>query len=225
MTKTLARLKIPILFFLIASIPLAFLIYPQRHRLANKLRSILGNHIGPRLRGSGTCENCAKLFPDNVKTHQRAYVREGINQQADDDGIHRLFKKGRLVEINSTDLFTVNELSHSKPYILPKGAAFIRLLAKNYRKKCETDLIDYVPFAISSVTRSRESVKRLGAVNKNSIENSAHLKGKTFDINYRAFNKNKKQNKAFIKVLNDLRLKGKCYVKYERNGCLHITVI
>ncbi len=90
----------------------------------------------------------------------------------------------------------------------------------NSRFRCDTGKVSLTGFS-----RSKESVKRLGAVNKNSIENSAHLKGKTFDINYRAFDKNKKQNKAFIKVLNDLRLQGKCYVKYERNGCLHITVI
>ena len=65
MKKTLARLKILILVFLIGLIPLAFLIYPQRHILANKLRSIMGNHIGPKLSGTGTCENCAVLFPDN----------------------------------------------------------------------------------------------------------------------------------------------------------------
>ena len=185
----------------------------------------MGNHIGPYLRGSGTCSNCAVLFPDDVKTHQRAYVIEGIIHQPDDDGIHRLYKKGQLVQINSTELFTIKKLNHSKPYILPKGEAFIKLLAKNYYKKCASDSIKYVPFTISSVTRSKESVKRLGVVNPNSIANSAHLKGKTFDISYRAFNTNRKQNMAFIEVLNDLRLKGKCYVKYERNGCLHITVI
>jgi hypothetical protein len=61
--------------------------------------------------------------------------------------------------------------------------------------------------------------------NANAIENSAHLKGKTFDISYRAFAGNRKQSGAFIEVLRELRAEGKCYVKYERNGCLHVTVI
>ena len=225
MKKTLSRFKIVILVFIIGLIPLAFLIYPQRHRLTNNLRSIIGNHIGPNSISTGTCENCEVLFPDNVKAHQRAYSREGIYHQPDDDGIHRLFKKGELVQISSTELFTVRELYYSKPYILPKGQAFVQLLAKNYYEKCTRDSIKYVPFTISSVTRSKESVRRLGVVNRNSIANSGHLKGKTFDVSYRAFNNNRTQNTAFIQVLNDLRLQGKCYVKYESNGCLHITVI
>ncbi len=61
--------------------------------------------------------------------------------------------------------------------------------------------------------------------NPNAIKSSIHLKGKTFDVSYKAFNKNDSQIKLFIKVLNELRLENRCYVKSERNGCLNITVI
>lgn len=60
--------------------------------------------------------------------------------------------------------------------------------------------------------------------NKNSIPESAHLKGKTSDVSYHAFGKNKKQSNAFVEALTELRNQKKCYVKFERNGCLHITV-
>lgn len=82
-----------------------------------------------------------------------------------------------------------------------------------------------VPFTISSLTRSTESVEKLMNNNRNAIKNSSHLKGKTFDISYRAFNKNKQQTIAFIAVLEELRNQNRCFVKFERNGCLHITVI
>jgi hypothetical protein len=36
---------------------------------------------------------------------------------------------------------------------------------------------------------------------------TVHLRGKTFDISYRAFNNNKKTNKGFIAVLNELKNK------------------
>ncbi len=53
----------------------------------------------------------------------------------------------------------------------------------------------------------------------------AHLRGKTFDISYRAFNNNPKQTQAFIEVLKEFRIQNRCFVKFEKNGCLHITVI
>ena len=218
-------LKVAVLVGLIAAIPLTIIIYPKRYKVIRKLKSMFVYHMGPGLGGSGVCNNCSELFPDKVKAHQQAYFTEGISHQPDDVGILSLFNKGKLVQIGTNEFFTVRPLQYSKPYILPKGKAFIKLLAQRYADKCNIDSIKYVPFTISSVTRSVESVKRLGAVNPNSISNSAHLKGKTFDVSYTSFNKNKLQNDAFIAVLNELRLEGKCYVKYERNGCLHITVI
>jgi hypothetical protein len=74
-------------------------------------------------------------------------------------------------------------------------------------------------------TRSTASINKLLTKNGNAIKNSAHLRGKTFDISYRASNNNKKTNKGFIAVLNELKNKSRCYVKFERNGCLHINVM
>lgn len=197
--------------------------FPYRYKIKRTLFALLSSHKGPAL--SGSCKGCAKLFPDKVRTHQLAYVRDGIAHQSDDNGLQRLHKKGRLVQVSSGKFYSVQPLSYSKPLLLPKGHAFIEELGRRYYEKCEADSVKYIPFTISSLTRSNESVRRLMKSNSNSIKNSAHLKGKTFDVNYRAFNNNHTQTKIFIDVLNDLRLSGKCYVKFERNGCLHITVI
>lgn len=59
---------------------------------------------------------------------------------------------------------------------------------------------------------------------ENSIKNSAHLHGKTFDVSYAAFTSNSRQLGLFIETISLLRRQNKCYVKFERNGCLHITV-
>ncbi len=210
--------------FILGSI-LSILAFPYRYKIIRNVKVLLGYHLGSTLTGTGSCKKCSTLFTDNVKTHQQAYKGEGIQQQKNDDGLQSLFKKRKLLKLTSTPLYTVRPLSHSQPFILLKGQIFIDELARLYEKKCIRDSLNYVPFTISSVTRSIESVKRLGAVNLNSIENSAHLRGKTFDISYRAFNNNNKQNEAFISVLRDMRLQGRCYVKFEKNGCLHITVI
>ena len=199
--------------------------FPYRYKIKRTLFALLSSHRGPDLSGSGSCEGCARLFQDKVKTHQLAYVTDGIAHQSDDSGLQKLYKKGRLVQVTSGRFYFVQPLSYSKPLLLPKGHAFIEELGRRYYEKCKADSVKYIPFTISSLTRSNESVRRLMKSNSNSIKNSAHLKGKTFDVNYRAFNNNHTQTKIFIDVLNDLRLKRKCYVKFERNGCLHITVI
>ena len=198
--------------------------YPYRHRIVNKLSALWHNRYGVGS-GSDICRNCAFLFTDNVKAHQRAYLRDGISIQRDDSDLERLFNKGKLSKIESNDLYEVDGLTHSQPFILPKGQQFISKLAGSYYERCIKDYLDYIPFKITSLTRSRSSVEKLMRSNKNAIENSAHLKGKTFDISYRAFNGNRKQSVVFMEVLQQLRKDGKCFVKYERNGCLHVTVI
>jgi hypothetical protein len=165
------------------------------------------------------------LFYDNVLTHKLAYLNDGIKPQNSDNDLDKLSKSGKLKKIETGKLFIVRKAPFSRPYILPKGHTFIQDLSINYYNRCMTDSIKYIPFTISSLTRSKESVNKLMKNNGNAIKNSAHLRGKTFDISYRAFNKNKKQTKAFIEVLNELKKQKRCYVKFERNGCLHITVI
>jgi hypothetical protein len=82
-----------------------------------------------------------------------------------------------------------------------------------------------IPIVFSSGTRSVEGVKRLQKRNENSIKESAHLRGKTFDINYTQFGKkNKQQVEVFVKILNKYNKENRCFVKFEQNGCLHITV-
>lgn len=225
MKQPLITLKKILITGVVAFMLLLAIIYPYRGKVISNIKALLGYHLSPSLGGSGACIGCHKLFPDKVKTHQKAYVREGISHQKNYTGIKDLAKKGKLIEIRSTKLYKVRSLQYSVPYLLPKGHVFIEELAGRYEKKCIKASLNYVPFTISSVTRSVESVKRLGAVNSNSIKNSAHLKGKTFDISYLAFNNNHRQNEAFISALSEMRMQGRCYVKFERNGCLHITVI
>ncbi len=75
-----------------------------------------------------------------------------------------------------------------------------------------------------SLTRTIESIKRLIGIEDNAIENSAHLRGKTLDITIYGFNGYQQNLEAFVSALRELRNKNRCYVKFEKNGCLHITV-
>ncbi len=207
---------------------LIFAIYPYRGRIKRKTIAIIKYYRYPHRRdygGTGNCPDCPAIFTDNVTTHDIALKNEGITPQRTFQDIEKLFNSGKLVKIQTNESFIVRDAKFSRPYLLPKTKDFLADLSKKYAQECRSEKINYVPFTISSVTRSLESVEKLMNGNGNAIKNSAHLKGKTFDISYRAFNNNKKQTKVFIKALKNLRENKKCFVKFERNGCLHITVI
>ncbi|WP_418264191.1 DUF5715 family protein [Flavobacterium faecale] len=218
----MSKPKTYILLCLVTLTSVLLILYPYRKRIKQKIKALIGyTYQG----GTGSCPDCPLLFTDNVATHEKALKNEGILPQETFKGIERLLSEGKLVKLKSNELYVVRKAKFSRPYLLPKGKDFINALAVKYANQCKAEKIQYIPFTISSVTRSLESVEGLKKGNGNAIKNSAHLKGKTFDISYRAFNKNKKQTKAFIKVLSILRKENSCFVKYEQNGCLHITVI
>ncbi len=85
---------------------------------------------------------------------------------------------------------------------------------------------------VTSVLRTEEDVTRLRRSNHNATEQSCHLYGTTFDINYNLYNpvgsKSAPDDKlkfVLSEVLDDLRQQGRCYIKYEvRQPCFHITV-
>jgi hypothetical protein len=220
------KLRNYLLLCSILLVTLIFIAYPYRIKIKYRVKALLGYSTkGNGDGGSGSCPTCPGLFTDDVKTHEFAYFTDGIKPQNNDRDLDNLLKSGKLKKLESCSLFIVRNARFSRPYLLPKAHSFIQDLSRNYDIKCKADSIKYIPFTISSLTRSKESVAELMKSNGNAIKNSSHLRGKTFDISYRAFNGNKKQKKAFIEVLNELKKQKRCYVKFERNGCLHITVI
>ena len=172
------------------------------------------------------CKGCPGLFPDNVATQARAYASpgEGIPPQAALSGLKKLQNQGKLKKISGSRNYYIAPLTHSYALLRPKAIAFIEHLGNEYRADCKKAGIGFVPFCISSLTRTEKTVKELRETNENGILNSGHLRGKTFDIKYTAFGRNEKALAVFVKTLSRMRQQNRCYVKYEKNGCLHITV-
>ena len=217
-TKT----KIILLVLLLLGIISAGILYYNRHKIINKLKVYYRTYLSTN---SANCPCCPNLFTDNVATHEKAYTSgEGITPQKNDAGLLKLLKQKKLIEIRSNKYYIIRKMDYAKPYILPKGKKFIDALATLYAEKCSQERIEYIPFTITSITRTIDSVNELTNSNPNGIKNSAHLKGKTFDVSYTAFKEKSKQKSLFIKSLKEMRSKKRCYVKFERNGCLHITV-
>ncbi|MDE7125015.1 MAG: hypothetical protein K2O12_00840, partial [Muribaculaceae bacterium] len=86
---------------------------------------------------------------------------------------------------------------------------------------------------LTSVLRTRATVKKLRRVNRNAIDASAHQYATTFDIAYNKFicdGTNHPRTAVDLKnllaeIIEDMRLAGRCYVKYEyKQACFHITV-
>jgi hypothetical protein len=220
--KKYRALFLPIILIVILS---SFFVFSSRHIIKRKIYQVVDNSKNYLLNPLNSCDHCETLFDDNVTVHEQAYKIEGIQPQASDAGLEELLANKTLIELSSNQFYTVRDLSFSKPYLLPKAQDFIVTLAQSYQAKCQESNLSYYPFTISSGTRSVASVQKLMKHNINSIRNSSHLKGKTFDVSYMTFSENEQQLKAFILTLDQMRNKGKCYVKFERNGTLHITVI
>jgi hypothetical protein len=205
---------------------LCLLAIPFHQLIKNKLVSLYGimKNKGGRINNTN-CTDCNILFNDGINAHEIAYRNEGIQEQQSDEGLIKLGKKNVLKNIESNQFYIVEDFSHSQPLLLPKAINFLDNLSVLYQQKCREKNINYVRFKITSGSRSIESVKRLQKENGNAIEDSPHLRGKTIDISWSAFGGNKEQQKLFISTLSELKKLRKCYVKFERNGCFHITAI
>lgn len=182
---------------------------------------VFRNHFGK----SATCKQCNYYFPDGVILHELAYIKEGIKPQKKNSGLIRLYSKKVLVKVDDNNYYRVAPLTHSMPFVLPKVVTFLDKLGMAYEEKCMKEDIPYYPFVITSLTRTKESVKALQRVNGNAVSQSAHLKGKTLDISYRTFNGYSRQLTLFVETVREFRKNNLCYVKFEkRQECLHITV-
>lgn len=215
------KIKIAIIIL----ICLCILAIPFKDQIKNNIVFYYGKimNIGRRINNTN-CKDCDVLFRDGIHAHEKAYKREGIKAQKTDEDLIQLNKKNVLKEIESNEFYIVRDFTHSQPLLLPKAIDFIDQLSILYQQKCTEKNIDYVRYEITSGSRSIESVKRLQEGNGNAIEDSPHLRGKTFDMSWRAFGENKEQLRSFTSALAELRNQKKCFVKFERNGGLHITV-
>lgn len=176
------------------------------------------------LNQDSSCSKCGILFQDQIPAHENAYKYEGIKPKNDFDDLQKLIENRTLIEIKTSENYIVEPMGASLPALLPKGITFINKLSREYRSLCDQKNIEYIPFRITSATRTIKSVKELMKDNGNAIENSAHLKGKTIDITYLTSKKHTKQKELFIQTLAKLKDQGMCYVKFEvQMKCLHIT--
>lgn len=198
-------------------------LYPYRYRVKNKVVAFFssGKINNP---SSAPCESCDQLFTDGIAAHEHAYKKEGIKSQKNSQGLRKLESKGVLKKITTNDYYIVRDMDHSDPLLLTKAVDLLNNFGSVYKNEVDKAGLTYVPFEITSATRTTESVKRLRKGNGNAKKNSVHLKGKTFDIGYINFADYPQQRALFIQVLKSFNEEKKCFVKFEvSQKCFHIT--
>lgn len=173
----------------------------------------------------------AKVFNDS-NYRQYAYAEKlGIDPIVDIGGAY--FTKRPLVRIESNEYYAVDKLTHSVPYLVPEAAALLRHIGIAFIDSLGSRGADGYRIKVTSLLRTRQSVKKLRRVNRNATDSSTHQFGTTFDISWanfvcsdstRTINGEDLKN-LLAEVLEDARKEGRCLVKYERKTCcFHITV-
>lgn len=175
-------------------------------------------------------------FPDSNSVQLASAMTHGVQpvlNRADAE-----MRKKELVYIGASPYFCVDRLRSSIPYLVPRAASLLNDIGQSFMDSLAIKNIPLHRLIVTSVLRTREDVEKLRSTNKNATANSCHLYGTTFDICYNRYTRVCDPEKAparatgndtlkwvMSEVLRDMRMSGRCYIKYEvKQGCFHITV-
>lgn len=179
-------------------------------------------------------------FPDINPIQLKAAIAMGIEPVASREEAKKYLENHELVNITNSPFYVVDPLTHSIPYLVPECQDLLNTICVNFIDSLQAKgLPPHLPI-ITSVLRTSKDIKKLQVGNVNSTTNSCHCYGTTVDITYNRFypvtgnNKESRKNvvryntqmkKILADVLLDLRMQGRCYVKYEiKQACFHLTV-
>ena len=188
-----------------------------------------------RVRGVWSYSAC---FPDSQNVQIEAAQKYGIMPVRNRKEAEVLVKQHQLVNICHSPFYAIDELTHSIPYLVPRAQHLLNTICLNFIDSCQVKGLPVHLPIVTSVLRTTDDVSNLQRGNKNATTNSCHCYGTTVDIAYNKFMPmtgmyesqaallrwNEPMKQVLSEVLNDLRMEGKCYVKYERKqGCFHLT--
>ena len=176
-----------------------------------------------------------RSFGDLNDIHLKAAQSLGIRPLTSREEAERM--KGKLVHIKNNDCYTVDSLTHSIPFLVPRASDLLNTIGSNFLDSLTAKGLNPNQIVITSVLRTEDDVKRLRRRNINASKNSAHFYGTTFDVSWKRFKKIEEEDGrplqdvsadtlklVLSEVLRDLRKEDKCYIKYElKQGCFHIT--
>lgn len=176
-----------------------------------------------------------RSFPDLNDKHLEVAKAVGIRPLEDREEAESM--KEKLTHITDNELYVVDSLTHSIPYLVPRASALLDTIGSNFLDSLAAKGLNPNQVIVTSVLRTQSDVKRLRRRNGNASANSAHCFGATFDVSWKRFKKVEDEDGrplqdvgsdtlklVLSEVLRDLRQAEKCYIKYElKQGCFHIT--
>ena len=141
----------------------------------------------------------------------------------------------QLVELKTNENYIVDSLTHSVPYLIPSAARELDAIGAEWADILSRNGLPHYQFYVTSVLRTQEDIKYLQkSGNINSVTQSCHCYGTTFDLAYMRYNKVTRSrmymhedNLKLVlgQVLLNHQRAGKIFVKYEaKQSCFHITV-
>lgn len=182
--------------------------------------------------------NYSKCFPDVQDVQIIAARKHGINPVRSREEAEQYVKNHQLVNVTHSPYYTVDKLTHSIPYLVPRAQHLLNTISVNFIDSCIVKGLPVHLLMVTSVLRTADDITKLQRGNQNATTNSCHCYGTTVDIAYNRFvpvngtyyrnmallRWNEPMKKVLSEVLRDLREQGLCYVKYERKqGCFHLT--
>lgn len=173
-----------------------------------------------------------RAFADRNDKHLMAAARIGLHPGPNNREA-AMQMKHQLREIRTNPLYVVEDLTHSLPFLVPIAANRLDSIGMEFADILQRNNLPAYRFRITSVLRSGEDIRRLQRSNSNSIANSPHNYGTTFDIGYAHFDQLTQTTDSMSDdnlklvlaqtLLNQQRA-GHIYVKYEhKQGCFHVT--
>ena len=232
------KLKRKTKFWLVVSAILALILGLLITWTVHKVKDWRWHHAGPIENHPVRIHdvNFDKEFHDLNEVQLALAQAIGVPPVKDRDEAERM--KNRLVEIKDNDLYSVGDLSHSIPFLIPSAAELLDRIGRNFQDSLASRGLNPNKLFVSSVLRTQDDVKKLRQENLNAAEVSTHSYGTTFDLAYWRYVKVPElRGRAYedvppeylratlSQVLKDLHDDGACYVKYEKKqSCFHITV-
>ncbi len=172
------------------------------------------------------------LFDDDNDTQLQAAIKNGVR---DFESIEDPTCCAELVPIESNELYVVDAMQYSVPYLVPEAKLLLQRIAERFQEVMKEQYPDNkhtYRLVVTSCFRTPDQVRRLMRRNRNASENSCHRYGTTMDISHIRWitEQNDTVNELYLKqmlakTLYELRYEGLCWVKYERRqACFHLTL-
>ena len=175
-------------------------------------------------------------FPDNNDVQLTAAHRWGVRPVRNREDAE--VRKNELVYIDCSPYYYIDPLHSSIPYLVPRAAILLQDIGQAFFDSLQVKGVPLHRIIVTSVLRTQEDVAKLRRHNCNATENSCHLYGTTIDICYNRYKtvedpdgpsrrevRNDSLKFILSEVLNDMRQRNRCFVKYEvKQGCFHMTV-